>query len=422
MAKIVIVGVGDDGFDGLSESSRAVIREADWILGTAPALAAIGAAAGDGRRVELYPDMTTALVQTRQALSEAARPVLVSQGDPLFYGIARFLCDRLGKERFEVIPHVSSMQLAFARLKESWEDAYLTSLAERPLEVVLERIRTAEKVGLFSSDRHPPAKVARALLDRGIDYFKASVCENLGSPDERITTAELADLVGLEFHPLNVMVLVRKPNRPDRRIPTRGMRLFGNPDEAFAQSLPKRELITQAEVRAIALALMDLRPESVVWDIGAGSGSVSIEAARLAPRGMVYAIEPEPTDLALIESNAEAFAVDNVRAIPGRAPEVLASLPTPDAIFVGGTGRQVESILREAWTRLAEGGRLVVNVATVDGLATAHTVLKQLAGGSVVEVRQVWIARGIDQLDRVRFEAANPTFVLSASKTGIIED
>ena len=160
--------------------------------------------------------MPAALRQVREALA-ARRPVLVSGGDPLFYGVARYLCDRLGKDQFEVVPHVSSMQLAFARVKESWEDAYLTSLAGRPLEAVVDRIRTAEKVGLFSSDEHPPvADLPRALLDRGIDYFQAYVCENLGSPDERVTQGELADLAGLEFDPLNVLILVRKPNRPDR--------------------------------------------------------------------------------------------------------------------------------------------------------------------------------------------------------------
>src|SRR5262249_19294388 len=187
------------------------------------------------------------------------------------------------------------------------EDAYRADLAGRPLEAVLERVRTAEKVGLFPSDEHPPRRVAQALLDRGIDYFRAYVCENLGSPDERVTQAELDELVGLEFAPLTVLILVRKPNRPDRASRASRYRLFGNADDAFAQTLPKRGLITQAEVRAIALAQLDVRPASVVWDIGAGSGSVAIEAAQLAHQGMVYAVEPEPADVSLIQANAESF-------------------------------------------------------------------------------------------------------------------
>src|SRR3954449_11640729 len=196
----------------MTESARRIVAEADLVLGVPSTLRLVEGFGG--RKVPLDRDMPTALRQVREALS-AERPVLVSSGDPLFYGVARYLCDRLGKDQFEVVPHVSSMQLAFARVKETWEDAYLTSLAGRPLEAVLDRIRTAEKVGLFSSDEHPPARVARALLDRGIDYFRAYVCENLGSPDERVTQAELDELTALEFDPLNVLILVRTPNLPD---------------------------------------------------------------------------------------------------------------------------------------------------------------------------------------------------------------
>lgn len=409
--RLVIVGIGDDGLSGLTESARSVLAYADLILGAPATLRLV--ASLPGRQIALDPEMPAALGQVREAMS-AARPVLVSSGDPLFYGVARYLCDRLGKDQFEVVPHVSSMQLAFARVKESWEDAFLTSLAGRPLETVIDRIRTSEKVGLFVSEEHPPARLARALLDRGIDYFRAYVCENLGSPDERVTQAELGELTELTFDPLNVMILVRKPGRPDRTGRAARFRLFGNPDDVFAQTLPKRGLITQAEVRAIALAQLDIRPASVVWDVGAGSGSVAIEAAQLALEGVVYAIEPEPADVALIEANAEAFGVPNVRAVSGRAPEALEPLPPPDAIFVGGTGRQVAPVLRAAFTRLVPGGRMAVNVATIDGLSTAMETLRALAGE--VQVWSINLARGIDQMERVRFEAANPTFLLAVTR------
>ncbi|SIO65488.1 precorrin-6Y C5,15-methyltransferase (decarboxylating) [Singulisphaera sp. GP187] len=411
-SKLVIVGIGDDGLAGMTESARRIVAEAEVILGAPAMLVLLDGLSG--RKEALEPDMPAALRQVREALA-SQRAVLVSGGDPLFYGVARYLCDRLGKDQFEVIPHVSSMQLAFARVKESWEDAYLTSLAGRPLEAIVDRIRTAEKVGLFSSDEHPPNRLARALLDRGIDYFRAYVCENLGSPDERVTQAELSDLASMDFDPLNVLILIRKPNRPDQANRAGRHRLFGNADDVFAQTLPKRGLITQSEVRSIALAQLDIRPTSVVWDIGAGSGSVAIEAAQLAYQGMVYAVEPEPADVALIEANAESFGVPNVRPVQGRAPEVLASLPDPDAIFVGGTGRQVVLVLRSAYARLCPGGRMAVNVVTIDGLATALETLKQLT--PEVQVWNISIARGIEQMDRVRFEAINPTFLLAVTKT-----
>src|SRR5262249_17376045 len=138
------------------------------------------------------------------------RMVVVATGDPLFYGVARYLCDKIGKDYFDVVPHVSSMQLAFARVKESWEEAYFTGVGNRSLDDVLDRIRTSETVGLFTSEQHDPPTIARELLARGIDYFRASVCENLGGPDERLTQGELSDIAEMEFDPLNVMILKRK--------------------------------------------------------------------------------------------------------------------------------------------------------------------------------------------------------------------
>ncbi len=259
-SKLVIVGMGDDGLEGLNESARQVLRNADVLLGPESTLRLLGELST--RVVPLDPEMPNALKQVREAMDSASRPVLVNYGDPLFYGVARYLTDRLGKDRFEVLPHVSSMQLAFARVKESWEDAYLTSLAGRPIESVIDRIRTADKVGLFSSDDCPPGRLAQALLDHHIDYFRAYVCENLGQPDERVTQAELPDLASMKFDPLHVLILVRKPNRPDRASRLDRHRLFGNADDAFAQSQPKRGLITQAEVRSIALCSLISGPRA----------------------------------------------------------------------------------------------------------------------------------------------------------------
>src|SRR5262249_14970280 len=156
-----------------------------------------------------------------------------------------------------------------------------------PLEDVLDRIRTAEVVGLFTSETETPQRIARELTARGLEYFRVYVCENLGSPDERVTQGELADIQEMEFAPLNVMILKRKPGRTDQQRRAGRFRRFGNPDDVFAQSRPKSGLITQAEVRAVALAELDIQPASVVWDIGAGSGSVAIEAAQLADPGTV---------------------------------------------------------------------------------------------------------------------------------------
>jgi precorrin-6Y C5,15-methyltransferase (decarboxylating) len=254
------------------------------------------------------------------------------------------------------------------------------------------------------------------LLARGLDYFRVYVCENLGAPDERVTQAELADIQAMEFAPLNVLILKRKPGRPDQRSTPARFRRFGNADDVFAQSRPKSGLITQAEVRAIALAQLDIQQASVVWDIGAGSGSVAIEAAQLSAPGIVYAIEQEVADYHLIVANAETFGVRNLKAIHGTAPAVFAGLPAPDAIFVGGTGHEVARLLEAAYAALRLGGNMVVNVATLESLSGVYAVLKRLA--SPVQVLLVNVARGTEQLETLRFEAVNPTFLLRVQKPG----
>jgi precorrin-6Y C5,15-methyltransferase (decarboxylating) len=408
--KVHILGIGDDGLEGLTSAARQIIQQADLVLGPERSLSML-----KGIKARQTP-VAGALEELVRHIREAAgkRVVVLQVGDPLFYGTARFLFDRLGKDRFEVLPHVSSMQLAFARVKENWDEAYQANLATQPLELVVEKVRTAPIAGLFTTESVSPAEVAQALLDRKIDYFTAYICENLGSPDERVTQAELADVAKEDYAALNVMILVRKPNVPDRPAAMRGKRLFGNPDELFQQSKPKRGLLTPAEVRAIALAELDLGPASTMWDVGAGSGSVAIEAAQIASSGQVFAIEMDPEDYQLIISNAEQFGVTNLVPILGQAPEAWARLPKPDAVFIGGSGRNVGAISEAAFSELQPGGRIVVNVGSIENIAAVRSVLSRVAGD--VQVWMVQVSRGNDQMERLRFESLNPTFLLKAVK------
>ncbi|MCS7045100.1 MAG: precorrin-6y C5,15-methyltransferase (decarboxylating) subunit CbiE [Gemmataceae bacterium] len=412
--KIHILGVGSDGLGGLTSRARELLQQADVVLGSEATLSLLPEITA--QRVIIGPDLS-ATAQFLEAHLGDKKMVVVAGGDPLFYGVARWLCDRLGKEKFEVLPHVSTMQLAFARIKESWEEAFLTNLATHSLEEVLDRIRTAEIVGLFTSEEEDPPTIARQLLARGLDYFRAYVCENLGAPDERVTQAELEEIRDMDFAPLNVMILKRKPGRPDQQRPAARFRRFGNPDDVFAQSRPKSGLITQAEVRAIALAQLDVQPASVVWDIGAGSGSVAIEAAQLADLGVVYAIEQDVADYHLIVANAQTFGLKNLHAVHGLAPAVFDGLPAPDCIFVGGLGKEVARLLQAAFAALRSGGRLVVHVASLEMLNAVYSTLRALSP-------QVWallvnLARGTEQLETLRFEALNPTFLLGVSKAKV---
>jgi len=408
-AKVHIVGIGDDGVEGMTAQARRVLEGADVLLG--PESCATLLPGPLAARLEVAGNLEE-LCEKIDA-SAAGQLVVLASGDPLFYGTARYVCAKLGKDRFEVVPHVSSMQLAFARVKESWEDAFLANLSGQSIERVVDKIRTSETVGLFTSEQWPPAAVARTLLDEGIDYFHAYVCENLGSPDERVTQGSLTDIAKESFGPLNVMILVRNARAADAPGQV-GRRMFGNPDECFLQSRPKRGLLTPAELRALALAELSLERDSIVWDVGAGSGSVSLEAARIAHAGTVYAIEMDPDDHRLITANAERFGVSNLRAVLGKAPEAWKDLPDPDAVYVGGSGRDVQMLVEEAWKRLARGGRLVTACNSIENLAAVHSLLR--ARSTDAAYWMVNIARGVEQLDRIRFESLNPSFLIAATK------
>lgn len=408
--RIHIVGIGDDGLEGLTGQARQLIKDAGILVGNQALLDKAG-------NVAAQKIVSSGMLENlkQQILDLPSKPtVILAGGDPLFYGIARFLTETFGKDRFEVVPHVSSMQLAFARVKESWDDAYLSNLANQPLDRVVDKVRTAERVGLFTTEAISPSIVAAALLDRRIDYFTVYVCENLGTRDEIVTKGELKSIAEQSFGPMNVMVLVRRHGAADQPSGSQRRRLFGNPDDLFMQSRPKRGLLTPSEVRCIALSEMDLCHDSVVWDVGAGSGALAIEAASIASRGKVFAIEMDAEDYGVMIDNSKMFDVPSLVPVHGQAPAAWAELPDPDSVFVGGSGRMVPELVAGAAKRLKKGGRIVVNVSSPDNLVAVEAQLK--TAGLRSDVRMINIARGQYQLDRVRFDALNPTFLVLGAK------
>jgi precorrin-6B C5,15-methyltransferase / cobalt-precorrin-6B C5,C15-methyltransferase len=408
--KVPVIGVGPDGLAGVTNRSRESLLAAEVVFGSEAALRLLPELTAE--RVKIGTDLPSVIDRMRSLIGKK-RLAVAAVGDPLFYGTARYLMDKIGVESFDVLPHVSSMQLAFARLKETWEDAYLTDLSTRSLESVIDKVRIADTVGLFTSETNSPSRISRELLSRGIDYFSCTVCENLGGKDERVTRASLAELQDMKFDSLNILILKRAANRPDAPKSVSRLSRFGNPDDVFAQSRPKSGLITQAEVRAVALAQMNLNAGDVAWDVGAGSGSVAIEMAQLVSPGTVYAIEQDAADFHLIQANLEQYQVKNVKPIFGTAPAVFADLPAPDAIFVGGNGGEVARLLESSYTALRAGGRLVSNVGTLEMLSSTYSILKRFGP---VDVLLMNLSRGIEQLESLRFEAVNPTFLLRVKK------
>ena len=449
---IHIIGVGNDGPESLSERAGNVIAGADLLCGGERLLGFFSDFRGE--RLVVKSNLRELAARLRE-MKAGERAVVLASGDPTFYGIARYLIGALGKERFEIWPNVSAMQWAFAKIKESWDDAVFTSVHGRTMDGLCEFIAGHAKVGLFTDETNSPPAIATAMLATGLSHYRAFVCEDLCGPGERVTETDLPGLAAMTVSPLNTLILIRDgagpPSGPrhgeervlaERPLPGASIRKRGGetadeivtpaqpwplrggppaartplglPEEAFYHRRPKKGLITKAEVRILSLARMAIGEASTVWDIGAGSGSVSIEAARLAPRGRVFAIEKNAEDHGLIRQNIAHFGVPHVTAIHGLAPAALEALPYPDAVFIGGSGGSLRAILEICVRRLRAGGRIVVNAITIETLHEATTTLKSL--GLTVEVSLVQVSRSKELLGMLAFEALNPIYVIGAGR------
>jgi precorrin-6Y C5,15-methyltransferase (decarboxylating) len=406
---VTVIGIGDDGCKGLSARALEAVMTAQWLVGGERQLAFFPEFRGE--RIVLQSGISEALDRIA-AIADEHNVCVVASGDPLFFGVGSLVVKKIGAAHVAVIPQPSCVQWAFARAGLKWDDAAFLSLHGRPRTGLVSRLRRLAKVALLTdADNNPPA-LARHLLEHGQTGFCAWVCENLCGPDERVrsfTLPALAALADDDVAALNVLLLVREDPQW-RRPPV----LPFLPEDAYARRIPKKGLITKREVRLLSLAALGLRPDSVVWDVGAASGSIAIEAAMLAPEGRVYAIEVDPESVEICRDNVKSLGVDNVEVIAGRAPDALADLEAPDAIFVGGSKGSMEEIIDVAWERLRPGGRLVVNAITLENVNEAYQALRKR--DLVPEVTLVQIARAEPLARYLRFEALNPIQIFAVTK------
>jgi precorrin-6Y C5,15-methyltransferase (decarboxylating) len=404
---VTVVGIGDDGCVGLTARGRNAIAAAQVLVGGERHLAFVPEFAGE--RIVLRGGLAAALDRVA-ALAEDHNVCVLASGDPLFFGIGATIVERIGAAHVEVIPQPSSMQLAFARAGLRWEDAAIVSVHGRPLDGLVARLRRRAKAAILTDEERSPARIAAHLCAYGELGWRAWVCEQLGGPGERVrslTIEALREVV--DVAPLNVLVLARTDPawRPPPAIPYL-------PEERFARRVPKLGLITKREIRLLSLAALALAPDAVVWDVGAGSGSVGIEAALLAPEGRVFAVEIDPECVAMCRDNAHLHGADNLTVIAGRAPEALAELPDPDAVFVGGSKGSMAAIVDVALARLRPGGRLVVNAITLDNAAEVYQALR--VRGLIPEVTLVQVSRAEPLARYLRYEALGPIQIFAITR------
>lgn len=396
---LAVIGIGDDGPTGLSPQAREIVQTAEVLCGGHRHLALCPEHPAE--RIVVTADLD-GLVERLESELGRRRVVVLATGDPTFYGIGPLLARRLGQDRVEIIPHVSAVALAFARLRESWHDATVVSAHGRPLDDAIRNARGARKLAFLTDPTNTPGAIARALLAGSIDDAPASVFEHLGGTDERSFHASLADVAERTFADPNLLVVLRPTSRETDQ-------LFGRAESEFAH---RRGLVTKAEVRAVSLSKLALGPRATLWDVGAGCGSVAIEAAGLVPHGTVYAIERSAEQLELLRTNVARFRrADHVRIVPGEAPAALEPLPTPDSVFIGGSGGALEPILDAAYDRVRLSGRIVLNLATIEHLALAARW--GAAHGMPADVAEIGVARGAPILGLTRLEAQNPVFMVT---------
>jgi precorrin-6Y C5,15-methyltransferase (decarboxylating) len=406
MVKIHLIGMSDAGLDSLSSHARALVESARFIAGGKRHLERVGHLPAEKLAVDGDLDGLAGRLKAEAGRDLPGAVVVLASGDPLFYGIGKALIERLGPDQLEVHPGLSSMQLAFARVGLSWEDASLVSVHGRSLAPLLAMPPTAVKLGVFTDDKNTPGIIATFLMAQGWPAnSEAWVLENLEGRDEKVTALRLQDLASRSFGPLNVMLARRSaPTRPA------DLHAFALPDAEFSQRKPQDGLITKAEVRAVALSKLRLFPSARVWDVGAGSGSVSVEAARLCRQGRVWAVEKNAEDCAIIRQNIAKFHVPNMQLVEGRAPEALKDLPEPpDAVFVGGSGGGMSSLLSACQDRLKPGGSLVVDTVTVENTGECLAWFK--ASGLEWDFVLLQVARRRAILSLNRLEALNPVYV-----------
>jgi len=418
---ITLIGILDDGWAGLTDNARQRLLSANLVIGAGRTLELVRTHLPtaelnnmDGALTQV-PEWIAAAQATQQSVA------VLATGDPLCHGIAAWLAGKLDAN-FDVLPNLSTLQLCCARFRQPWNDIRIASCHSRDagewtvgatpehgLYPAMRAIARHPRVFLFTGPENDPARLARALLTAGYasDEVTLSVACRLQWPDEQLFPMLSLDAAAAAEFPQPNVVLVQRVESATTT--------FGLEDLEYLQRTPEKGLITKQEARALSLAKLRIKPDTTIWDIGAGSGSVGLEAARLAPRGHVWAIEKNTDDAANARANARRFRVSNYTLADGKAPEHLDQWPDPDAVFIGGSGGELAALIELILGRLKPAGRLVMNFVTLENLATATQVLT--AAKASWDVVQLQASRSQPILDMHRMAAQNPVWIVCASKT-----
>lgn len=393
---VTLIGMGSGQPENLTLQGLAALRQADLILGARRLLAVLPAGCTENRAAAYRPDEVAELLQT----SGAENAVLVYSGDTGFYSGASSMMEKLEAlgVRARVLPGLSSIQLLAAALGRPWQGWNLVSAHGRTCDPVAECMQ-GRPTFFLTGGSEDPATLCAQLAAEGFGDVQGVVGQCLGTPEEKLFRGSVKELAAGRFNSLSVLLVEAAEVLP-RRAP-------GLPDEAFERGdVP----MTKQEVRAAVLAKLAVRPEDILWDVGAGTGSVSVELALAAPRGRVYAVECRPEGCVLIKANREKFRTQNLVLVEGLAPAALSDLPAPDAVFIGGSKGSLAAIVDAALDKNPDA-RICVSAIALETLSAAVAALT--AKGRTVQVSQIAVSRAKAVGGLHLMMAQNPIYLIT---------
>jgi precorrin-6Y C5,15-methyltransferase (decarboxylating) len=369
---LTIAGMGEDGWEGLSARARHAIETAEVIVGSQRLLAFLPATSSE---IHEWPQPFSAVVDRIRPL-QGRRTVILATGDPLNYGVARKIMEFISFDEMEIIPHLSAFALAASRVGWSLPDCDTLTLHGREAAHIEPFIQPGVRLLVLTADSTTIPEVARRLSARGFGKSEITVLENMGGPRER-QSRFIAEALPAEAHSDLNTLAIHCVASPGAKVLSR---LAGLPDDAFQHD----GQLTKREVRAATLAALGPTPEKLLWDVGAGCGSVSIEWMRAARGAQAIAFECDPARLATIAANADALGVPRLKLVAGEAPATYDGQSAPDAVFIGG-GIWIPGVFEKSWAALKPGGTLVANVVTIEGELHLYD-LHEKHGGDIVRI------------------------------------
>ena len=369
---LTIVGIGEDGWEGLSVKARAAIEQAENIIGSSRTLAKLPRFKA---KLHEWPQPFSAVIDQVTPM-RGRRTVMLATGDPMNYGAARKILTFIPKTEVTIIPHLSAFSLAAARMGWSIPDCDCFTIHGRPAANLEAFIQPDARLLVLTEDETSIAEACRRLVRRGFETSEVAVLENLGGTSEAVTTFPANKMPARDWSPLNTLAVHCKAG-PSAKIRSR---IAGLPDDAFVHD----GQITKREVRAATLAALAPAPDQLLWDIGAGCGSVAIEWMRSTRGCEAIAVEQDDGRRKMIAANADQLGAPRIKIIAGEAPDALKGLPRPHAVFIGG-GVGVPGVFETAWQALRPGGRLVANVVSIEGEMHLYD-LQEKYGGELVRI------------------------------------